>query len=201
MKSDRHGSLQKWLNAQFDCSVTWKDIEWLRRNLAGKLLIKGILDAEDAIAAAAAGADGVIVSNHGGRQLDTVASGISKLPSVVAAVGDKIEVLMDGSVRSGLDVVKAVSLGARAVMIGRPWVWANAARSNRRGQPAGGVQAGNGVAMALTGVTRVDRSDSGRLIRTLERPLDNGVWPAQTDALKFCGHQAFQQGPCIHRVI
>lgn len=149
---------KKWLNAQFDCSVTWKDIEWLRGIWPGKLLIKGILDAEDAIAAAAAGADGVIVSNHGGRQLDTVASGISKLPSVVAAVGDKIEVLMDGGVRSGLDVVKAVSLGARAVMIGRPWVWANAAHGQAGVSNLLAVfKREMEVAMALTGVTRVDQ--------------------------------------------
>jgi L-lactate dehydrogenase (cytochrome) len=149
---------KQWLNAQFDPSVTWKDIEWLRSIWPGKLIIKGVLDAEDAIAAAAAGADGIVVSNHGGRQLDSVASGISKLPSVVAAVGDKLEVLMDGGVRSGLDVTKAVALGARAVLIGRPWVWANAAHGQQGVSNLLAVfKREMEVAMALTGVTRVDQ--------------------------------------------
>ena len=147
---------KKWLNAQFDCSVTWKDIEWLRGIWSGKLIIKGILEADDAIAAVAAGADGVIVSNHGGRQLDTAASGISKLPEVAAAVGDKAEVLMDGGVRSGIDVVKALALGARAVLIGRPWVWANAARGQAGVSDLLAVfKREMEVAMALTGVTNV----------------------------------------------
>ncbi|MBP6110422.1 MAG: L-lactate dehydrogenase [Rhodocyclaceae bacterium] len=147
---------KKWLNAQFDCSVTWKDIEWLRGIWPGKLIIKGILEADDAIAAVAAGADGVIVSNHGGRQLDTAASGISKLPEVAAAVGDKAEVLMDGGVRSGIDVVKALALGARAVLIGRPWVWANAARGQAGVSDLLAVfKREMEVAMALTGVTNV----------------------------------------------
>ena len=147
---------KKWLNAQFDCSVTWKDIEWLRGIWPGKLIIKGILEADDAIAAVAAGADGVIVSNHGGRQLDKAASGNSKLPEVAAAVGDKPEVLIDGGVRSGIDVVKALALGARAVLIGRPWVWANAARGQAGVSDLLAVfKREMEVAMALTGVTNV----------------------------------------------
>ena len=149
---------KKWLNAQFDCSVTWKDIQWLRSIWPGKLLVKGILEADDALAAVAAGADGVIVSNHGGRQLDSASSSIAKLPSVVAAVGGKTEVLMDGGVRSGLDVVKAVALGARAVLIGRPWVWANAARGQAGVSDLLAVfKREIEVAMALMGVTRVEQ--------------------------------------------
>ena len=149
-------SYKQWIDGNFDQSVTWKDIAWLRGIWKGKLLIKGVLEADDAIAAAAVGADGVIVSNHGARQLDSVASSISKLPGVVAAVGDRIEVLMDGGVRGGLDVFKAVALGARGVLIGRPWAWALAAAG----------QAGVAslldvfkreleIAMALSGVTRI----------------------------------------------
>ena len=113
-----------WVNAQFDTSVTWRDIEWLRGHWKGRVLLKGILDADDARAAVSAGADGIVVSNHGGRQLDSVASSISKLPAVVQAVGAKTEVLLDGGVRSGVDIFKALALGARGVLIGRPWVWA-----------------------------------------------------------------------------
>lgn len=149
-------SYKQWIDGNYDRSVTWNDIEWLRGIWQGKVVLKGILEADDARQAADVGADGVIVSNHGARQLDTVGSSISKLPAVVDAVGDRIEVLMDGGVRGGLDVFKAVALGARGVMIGRPWVWALA---------AGGEVAVASlldvfkreleVAMALSGVTRV----------------------------------------------
>jgi L-lactate dehydrogenase (cytochrome) len=153
-------AFRAWIDAQFDPSVTWSDIEWLRSMWPGKLLIKGILEVDDALAAVAIGADGVIVSNHGGRQLDSVASTISKLPAIATAVGGKVEVLVDGGVRSGVDVFKAIALGANGVLIGRPWIWAL----------AGGGQSGLAdllatfrrefeVAMALTGVTRV--SDIG----------------------------------------
>lgn len=116
-----------FIGNQFDQTVTWKDIAWLRDQWPGNLLIKGVLEADDARAAVDAGADGVIVSNHGGRQLDGVNSSIRKLPEVVSAVGAATEVLMDGGVRSGIDVVKALALGARGVMIGRPWIYALAA--------------------------------------------------------------------------
>lgn len=145
-----------WLDEQFDRSVTWKDIEWLRGIWKGKLILKGIQEVDDALSAAAVGADGIIVSNHGGRQLDSVASSISKLPAVVDAVGDKLDVYVDGGIRGGLDVFKALALGARGVMIGRPWVWAL----------AGAGQTGITdllatfkkelqIAMALSGVTKI----------------------------------------------
>lgn len=113
-----------WVDSQFDPSVTWDDLEWVREHWDGPLVIKGILDADDARIAAEVGVDALVVSNHGGRQLDGTPPSISVLPSVAEAAGDGVEVLMDGGVRSGLDIVKALSLGARAVMVGRPWAWA-----------------------------------------------------------------------------
>lgn len=147
---------KSWVDSQFDPSVTWKDIEWLRRSWAGDLVIKGVLDADDARAAAAAGADGVIVSNHGGRQLDGATSAIRITPEIAEAVGDRVVVMMDGGVRSGLDVVRALAAGARAVMIGRPWIWA-AAAAGRRGVAAllKTFRSEMGVAMALTGAPTV----------------------------------------------
>ncbi|MEO9180869.1 MAG: alpha-hydroxy-acid oxidizing protein, partial [Acidimicrobiales bacterium] len=125
------GDFQGWVASQFDPSVTWDDLVWLREHWRGKIALKGILDVEDAKEALARGADAVIVSNHGGRQLDDVPSTIRSLPSIAAAVGDECEVLMDGGIRSGLDVVKALSLGARACLIGRPWAYAVAARGEQ----------------------------------------------------------------------
>lgn len=122
---------QRWVDGQFDPSVTWDDLEWLRSHWDGKIALKGILDAEDAREAVARGVDAIIVSNHGGRQLDDVPSTIHALPAIVDAVNGRIEVLMDGGIRSGLDVVKALSLGARACLIGRPWVYAVAARGEK----------------------------------------------------------------------
>jgi isopentenyl diphosphate isomerase/L-lactate dehydrogenase-like FMN-dependent dehydrogenase len=106
-----------------DSSLTWKDLEWLRSVSSLPLVIKGILTAEDALLAAEHGADAVVVSNHGGRQLDGVAASLDVLPEVVEAVGDRVEVLMDGGIRRGTDVVKALALGARAVLAGRAPLW------------------------------------------------------------------------------
>ena len=121
-------AFRQWVDSQFDPSVTWDDIAWVRENWTGKLIVKGVLDPEDARRAVEAGVDGIVVSNHGGRQLDSVPSTARALPDVVDAVGDRVEVLADGGVRTGLDVVKMVALGARAVLIGRAWAWAVAAR-------------------------------------------------------------------------
>lgn len=116
-----------WTGAQFDASVTWKDIEWLRQVWPGKLVLKGILDVADARDAVRVGADGLIVSNHGGRQLDGVASTAAMLPRIADAVGDQTMLLVDGGIRSGQDLVRALALGARAALVGRPWVMALAA--------------------------------------------------------------------------
>jgi L-lactate dehydrogenase (cytochrome) len=117
-----------WIDSQFDPGVTWDDIEWLRGMWGGRIVVKGVLDPEDAVTAAERGADAVVVSNHGGRQLDGVASTIRMLPKVVDAAGDRTEVLVDSGIRSGQDVLRAVACGAKAAMMGRPWVWALAAR-------------------------------------------------------------------------
>ncbi len=120
-------AVKAWVDSQYDPAVTWADVDWLRGIWKGKLVIKGILEADDARAALDAGADGIVISNHGGRQLDGVASTISKLPAVVEAVAGRMEVLVDGGVRGGMDIFKAVALGANGVLVGRPWAWAIAA--------------------------------------------------------------------------
>ena len=124
-------AMKGWVDAQFDPGVTWKDLDWVRQNWPGHIVVKGVLDADDARSAAEVGASAVIVSNHGGRQLDGAPSAISVLPRVVDAVGGKLEVLMDGGIRSGQDVAKALALGARAVMLGRPWAYGLAARGEQ----------------------------------------------------------------------
>ncbi|HMM55934.1 MAG TPA: L-lactate dehydrogenase [Candidatus Desulfobacillus sp.] len=121
-------AMKGWVDAQFDPAIAWRDLGWLREQWPGSILIKGVLDVDDARAAAGIGADGVLVSNHGGRQLDGAPSAISVLPRIVEAVGDRLEVLVDGGIRSGQDVAKALASGARAVMIGRAWAYALAAR-------------------------------------------------------------------------
>ncbi len=158
----RPEDFKDWVDSQFDPSVTWEDVAWVREHWGGKLVIKGLLDPEDARRAADTGADAVVVSNHGGRQLDSVPATATVLPSVAEAVGARVEVLADGGVRTGLDVVKMLALGAEAVMIGRPWAWAVAARGE-----AGvrhllqGIRADIDTALALTGLNSVadlDRS-------------------------------------------
>jgi L-lactate dehydrogenase (cytochrome) len=151
-----------WVDSQFDPSVTWDDISWVRSRWPGRLVVKGILDPEDARHAADAGVDGIVVSNHGGRQLDAVPSTARALPEVADAVGDRVEVLADGGIRSGLDVVKMVALGARAVLIGRPWAWAVAARGEAGVRHVLAVmKADIDTALGLTGrraIEAVDRS-------------------------------------------
>ena len=149
-------SFRRWIDTQFDPSVTWNDIEWLRGKWRGRLLLKGILDEQDARAAVDAGSDGIVVSNHGGRQLDGVAGTAVKLPGIAQAVGERTEVLVDGGIRGGIDVFRALALGARGVLIGRPWVWALAAA----GKPGlenllAGFRDELRLAMALTGCTRI----------------------------------------------
>lgn len=149
-----------WLGANFDPSIQWKDLEWIREVWKGPLVIKGVLDPEDAKAAADIGADGIVVSNHGGRQLDGVLSSARALPAIAEAVGDRLTVLADSGVRSGLDVVRMLALGAHGVLLGRAWVYALAARGE-----AGVTQLLDlfekemRVAMALTGVNSVAEID------------------------------------------
>jgi L-lactate dehydrogenase (cytochrome) len=116
-------SMSAWVADQFDLEFSWDDLAWVRSRWPGKLILKGIMDADDARLAASTGADAIIVSNHGGRQLDGAPSTISKLPLIVEAVGDRIEVHMDGGIRSGQDVFRALALGARGTYIGRPFLY------------------------------------------------------------------------------
>jgi len=116
-------TLSEWIASQFDPTLSWRDVEWVRSLWPGKLIIKGILDPDDARHAVDAGADAIVVSNHGGRQLDGAPSAISVLPHVVEAVGDRTEVLLDSGVRSGQDVLKALALGARGTMIGKAFLY------------------------------------------------------------------------------
>jgi len=124
-------SLSAWTAQQFDPTLSWADIEWIKKRWGGKLILKGILDAEDARLAVASGADALVVSNHGGRQLDGAPSGITALPAIADAVGSQIEVWMDGGIRSGQDILKAWALGARGVLIGRAFVYGLGAMGQR----------------------------------------------------------------------
>src|SRR6201994_1858882 len=116
-------SLGNWIATQFDTSLNWKDVEWIRSIWPGKLILKGILDVEDAEEAAKTGAQALVVSNHGGRQLDGAPSSIAALPEIVEAIGDKMEVMFDGGIRSGQDVVRAIAHGAKSCMIGRAYAY------------------------------------------------------------------------------
>ena len=154
-----------WMRGNFEPQLNWHDLEWIRAEWQGPIVLKGVLDAEDAREAAAQGVDGIIVSNHGGRQLDGVPSTVQALPAIAAAVGDQLTVLADGGVRSGLDVLRLLALGARGVLLGRAWVWALAAG----GQPAVErmlllLAAELRVAMALTGTRRIADIDSRVLV-------------------------------------
>ncbi len=161
----RPEQFSKWVESQFDPSVTWTDLSWVRSRWPGKLVIKGVLDPEDARQAADCGADGIVVSNHGGRQLDSTPSTATALGPVVDAVGAGIEVLVDGGIRSGLDVAKVLALGARACLVGRAWAWAVAAG----GEPAvrrmlNTVRSELRVALSLTGAADVGELDRSALV-------------------------------------
>ncbi len=154
-------SLAAWIAQQFDPALSWKDVEWIKGIWPGKLVIKGILDVDDARTAVKLGADAIVVSNHGGRQLDGAPSSISMLPQVADAVGADVEVLFDGGIRTGADIMRALALGARACLIGRAYVYGLGA-----GGEAGVAKAIEilkkelDVTMALTGVNRI--ADIGR---------------------------------------
>jgi L-lactate dehydrogenase (cytochrome) len=154
-----------WMRNNFDPSVTWRELEWVREIWDGPLILKGILDPEDAKAAVALGADGLVVSNHGGRQLDGVVSSTRALPGIVDAVDGRARVLVDGGVRSGLDVVRLLALGADAVMIGRAWAYALSA-SGQAGvaHVLQLIAAEMRVAMALTGQTTLAGLDRTCLV-------------------------------------
>ena len=146
-----------WMRGNFDPAITWRDLEFVRSAWRGPLIVKGVMEADDAREAVRLGADGIVVSNHGGRQLDGVPSTACALPPIVDAVGDEVTVLADGGVRSGLDVVRMLALGAKGVLLGRSWAYALAG-DGQRGvtQLLSLIEAEIRVAMALTGATRID---------------------------------------------
>jgi L-lactate dehydrogenase (cytochrome) len=158
-------SLSSWTAEQFDPSLSWADVEWIKKRWGGKLILKGIMDVEDARLAASSGADALIVSNHGGRQLDGAPSSIEALPAIAEAVGREIEVWMDGGIRSGQDVLKARALGARGVLIGRTFLYALGAYGE-----AGVTRALQilhkelDITMAFCGRTQIDDVDSSILL-------------------------------------
>jgi L-lactate dehydrogenase (cytochrome) len=156
-----------WVARNFDRSVTWADLDFVRANWNGPIVIKGVLDVEDARDTVRAGAQGLVVSNHGGRQLDGVRSSISALPRIADAVGGDLEVYMDGGVRSGLDVLKALALGAKACFVGRAWAWALGAGGEAAiTRMLGVIRSELAVAMILTGCK--DVSAAGRELLDLE---------------------------------
>ena len=149
-----------WMRDNFDPTVTWDDMAWVRERWKGPLIIKGVLDADDAKRVADLGADGLVVSNHGGRQLDGVLSSTRALPPIADAVEGRLTILADGGIRSGLDVARMLALGADGVLIGRAWAYALAARGEAGVSHVLNLMAAEmKVAMALTGVTRIDQLD------------------------------------------
>ena len=164
-ESDSLSTLSQWIAGQFDPSLSWKDVEWVRSLWPGKLILKGILDVEDAKIAAATGADAIVVSNHGGRQLDGAVSSISALPKIVDAIGGgKSEIWFDGGVQSGQDILKARALGAQGCLMGKAFLWSLAA-----GGQVGVAQAIEiirrelDVSMALTGTRDINQVDASVL--------------------------------------
>jgi L-lactate dehydrogenase (cytochrome) len=153
---DNVTSLAQWTNSQFDPALNWKDVDWVRSLWPGKLILKGILDVEDAKVAAQTGASALVVSNHGGRQLDGAPSSISALPKIADAVGAQIEVMFDGGIRSGQDVLRALALGARSCLIGRSYVYGLGAYGQEGVAKAIDILAKElDVSMALTGMINV----------------------------------------------
>jgi L-lactate dehydrogenase (cytochrome) len=149
-----------WMRNNFEPNVGWQDIEWIRSQWKGAIVIKGVLDADDARLAAEAGADGIVVSNHGGRQLDGTLSSARALPPIAEAVGGRMTILADGGIRSGLDVVRMLALGADGVLLGRAWAYALAAGGEKAiTHMLELVRAEIHVAMALTGTTRISDID------------------------------------------
>jgi len=147
-----------WIGRNFDASLTWRDIDWIRQHWSGPLVIKGILDPEDARRAVEVAANGIVVSNHGGRQLDGVPSTVRALPAIAEAVGDRTTLLVDGGVRSGLDVLRMLALGANGVLLGRAWAYALAAAGGEGVTRLLDIFAAElRIGMALTGVTRVEQ--------------------------------------------
>jgi L-lactate dehydrogenase (cytochrome) len=175
MKGEKGGVLAAgaWANENFDRSLSWRDVEWLRKRWPGKLVLKGILDPADARIAAEIGADAIVVSNHGGRQLDGAPSTIEALPKIANVAAGRIEILFDGGIRSGQDVLKALALGANGCMIGRAYLYGLGAMGEAGVTKALGVIAEElKVSMSLTGVRSV-RDVTPDILYA--RPTDRGI--------------------------
>jgi L-lactate dehydrogenase (cytochrome) len=156
---------QSWIHGNFDASVGWEDVKWVRSKWKGPLVIKGILDPDDAREALASGADAIVVSNHGGRQLDGVASTANALPKVADVIAGRMPLLVDGGVRSGLDVVRMLALGANFVLLGRAWAYALAAQGEAGVEHMLKlIEAEMRVAMALTGCTKISEVDRAIIV-------------------------------------
>jgi L-lactate dehydrogenase (cytochrome) len=159
-------TLAQWIAGQFDPTLSWDDIAWVKARWGGKLILKGILDVEDAKIAAATGADAIVVSNHGGRQLDGTVSSIRALPEIAQAVGDKVEVLFDGGIRSGQDVLRALALGAKGTMIGKAFAWSLGAMGEAGvAQGLEIIRKELDVTMALCGLKNVNEANPAILRR------------------------------------
>lgn len=168
-------TVAQWVSTQFDPSLSWADIEWVRSIWPGKIILKGITDAADARIAAGLGATAIVVSNHGGRQLDGAASTISALPAIVDAVGSETEVMFDGGIRSGHDVLKALALGARSCMIGRAFVYGLGAAGQAGVERAIEILRKElDVAMALTGIRSLAEAGPHLLAPSSEQAIR--VW-------------------------
>jgi L-lactate dehydrogenase (cytochrome) len=167
---DDMGSLSEWTARQFDPAFSWSDVEWVKNRWGGKLILKGIQDVDDARLAADSGADALVVSNHGGRQLDGAPSSISAVPGIVDAVGRRIEVHMDGGIRSGQDVLKALALGAKGTYIGRPYAYGLGAMGEQGVTKALEIiQQELEVTAAFCGCTRVEDIDERVLLGVPEK--------------------------------
>jgi len=163
---DDMSSLSSWTSEQFDPALNWDDVKWIKDRWGGKLILKGILDAEDAELALGSGADAIIVSNHGGRQLDGAMSSIEALPGIVEAVGSKVELHMDGGIRSGQDVIKAIALGAKGTYIGRAFLYGLGAMGEEGVTAAIEIIRNElDITMALCGLRDIKTVDGNILVR------------------------------------
>lgn len=157
----------RWMRENFDPSVTWRDLDWVRQEWSGPLILKGVMEPHDARSAVKAGADGIVVSNHGGRQLDGVRSSARALPMIAEAVAGEATVIADGGIRSGLDVLRLLGLGARGIMLGRAWAYALGARGQEGvSHVLELIAAELRVAMALTGVSRISEVTAANVIHS-----------------------------------
>lgn len=171
-EGQRTTAFKAWVDEQFDPSITWQDLHWLRDHWKGNLIIKGILSAEDAQQAAQLGADAVVVSNHGGRQLDGATASVHMLPEIVKVLSGRTRILLDGGIRSGLDVVKALALGADGCLLGRAWSYALAANGQAGVEHVLDIiEQEMRTSMALMGVTQLSELSPQRLRHTPHSPL------------------------------